>query len=379
MRAQHSSPNPAPNLQPPQGKPFPKLLAGVALVLVLSIPVWRLGQKVPSQNPGLRTPAPSKDIGGRPSVQQLQSLSGPSRRQSVPASDPTQAWLRGFRDALDRIEISRDWLQQNEALETLARRVPLSGMAAALELLSRAGSTSLEEDLKLRLIRRWAGADPRAAADYLTAAPVDRLHQEAVNDVAIAWANVNVAEATDWAQGLPEGEQRDGALLNVAYEAARADAVAALHLAMELPMGEGRDDLITHAAGQWAATTPEAALEWARQIVAPELRARVLSAIATVWSETDPVAAGALAVKELSAGKQQDDAIVGVVQRWVQREPEAAAAWVVDFPDGSLRDTALEELVKLWSDQDTAAAAAWIKQSPLSQPVKERLSALRPG
>jgi hypothetical protein len=96
------------------------------------------------------------------------------------------------------------------------------------------------------------------------------------------------------------------------------------------------------------------------------LRERVLADMAATWADSDPAKAAELAVRELSPGTRQSEAVLGIVQRWVQNQPEQAAAWVAAFPSGTLRDTALEELVKLWSDRSMQAVADWLNGGDLS-------------
>jgi hypothetical protein len=83
--------------------------------------------------------------------------------------------------------------------------------------------------------------------------------------------------------------------------------------------------------------------------------------VATIWGETDPVAAATLVLNALPPGKEQDDAVVGIVQRWAQSAPEQVSVWVAEFPEGPLREVALENVAKLWSDQNQQETALWLK------------------
>ena len=89
----------------------------------------------------------------------------------------------------------------------------------------------------------------------------------------------------------------------------------------------------------------------AGQIADATLRERVTSVIATVWSSNDPVAAAQFAVLLLAPGKPQNDAVIGIVQRWVQKDPKAAEKWVTAFPKGVLRETAVENMIQQWPDE----------------------------
>ncbi|HEY0548666.1 MAG TPA: hypothetical protein VGF13_03635, partial [Verrucomicrobiae bacterium] len=149
-------------------------------------------------------------------------------------------------------------------------------------------------------------------------------------------------------------------MLTLAYELNRDNPNAALALAAELPESQNRDEFIVQSAGSWGALAFKESVEWAGQLPEESLRHRVLGAIAAAMAESDPFAAAKLAVESLPAGREQDDAIVGIVQRWVQNSPEQAAAWVAAFPEGNLRETALEALVKLWADTDLVGTGAWV-------------------
>jgi len=145
-----------------------------------------------------------------------------------------------------------------------------------------------------------------------------------------------------------------------AYEAGRSAPLEALRLAMDLAPGDERAELISRTTREWAATAPKAAAAWATKIEECNLRERALTGIATAMSESDPKAAALLVNDALPPGRAQEDAVVGIVQRWAQQAPEQAAAWVAEFPAGPLRDAAVDNLVKLWADQDAQQTATWL-------------------
>jgi hypothetical protein len=69
-------------------------------------------------------------------------------------------------------------------------------------------------------------------------------------------------------------------------------------------------------------------------------------------------------LKDLPVGREQQDAVVGIVERWTQIDPAGAAEWVGKFSVGTLRDTAVENLVSLWTDKDPSAVQQWLKGLP---------------
>jgi hypothetical protein len=219
----------------------------------------------------------------------------------------------------------------------------------------------LPSEDELEYVRQLAESDPRAAALCAGQFPATALRVDAIEAVAIAWANQDLPSAIEWSHQLADENERQRAQICIAFEAARAEPLTALALAIPLNADPDRDELIRHAAGEWAATAPEAAAEWARRIENAPLRTRTLASIATVWAEMDPRAAATLAIEELEAGRLREDTVVGVVQRWAQREPADAAAWIVTFEEGELRAAALYNLVKLWADQNPTEAGEWLK------------------
>src|SRR5205085_990495 len=152
----------------------------------------------------------------------------------------------------------------------------------------------------------------------------------------------NVSDAIAWARDLPE-TLRAGPLLKIANEAIGTDPRQALELARELPASDGRNEVIARAASEWAVHDPEQIAMWAENIPDQQLREEVISKVAMTWGETDPTKAAELAIAQLSDAKPKNDAVIGIVQRWVQTRPNDAAAWVATFPEGELRETAARE------------------------------------
>ena len=275
------------------------------------------------------------------------------------------AFFRGLSAALNSIQAERDDQKREDQLSKLARDVPGSELSAAVEFLSEHATSEWVRDLRLRLIRRWAGDDSVAAAQWVASHVQEAGRQEAINAISVIWANKDVTAAVEWVLRLPEPEERQGGLLSAGYEVARSEPVEAIKLALTMPASELRDDFIAHSVAQWAAASPARAAEWAGNIADTTFRERLLAEIARSWAEQDPNAAATMALKSLSPGRQQDDAVMGIVQHLAQSNPDQAAAWIVQFPDGSLRETALEELIKLWADRDLDQAGKWLHSQKL--------------
>lgn len=275
--------------------------------------------------------------------------------------------IRALAGSLSSIQADPDESRQQEKLESLSSAISLNDIPEALAFLQSQPDSDTARSLHLLLVRRWAEESPRAAADWVLQSLPGPMRAEAIKGVAIMWANQNLGDVTEWVRQLPAGKERDAGIISVAYEAAREKPMEAITLAIELPEDADRDALVKHSAAQWAASDPKAATEWAQQIEAGPLRNQVISSIATSLGESDPKAAAALATESLPAGKPQDDAVVGIIQRWAQHEPENAAAWVERFPTGKLRDAGLENLISQWSDIDFGQTANWLNSVRLGE------------
>jgi hypothetical protein len=245
--------------------------------------------------------------------------------------------------------------------------------AAGLTFLSGQEPSELIEDLQASLLEEWAAKDaPAAAAAALKLD--DQNARQALETVLRTWAEERLDEAIAWVNQMQEGPEKQTARLSLALTASRTDPEAGVALASDLPISPERDEMILHAASQWAAADPAGAIAWAHEIQESSLRDQLLSTIATVLGDRDPIAAANLAIESLPPGKAQEDAVVGIVQRWAQSDPIAAAAWVRGFPEGPLRSAAVENIAKLWADKDARPAGEWLNSLP---PGESRNSAIR--
>jgi hypothetical protein len=273
----------------------------------------------------------------------------------------------GFADRLEAeltfASAESDPIRQGEKAQMIIDALSFDEIPATLAFLQRQEQTELVQNLQVQLIRKGAATDPQAAADWAQQIPASTTRSDAIAGVGIIWANQNLQDAARWASQLAEGEDREVGLKQVAYEASRSDPAFALKLISDLAPNDARDELTRHAARQWAAQAPKDALSWANELTNPTLREQIVSDIAATWGETDPRAAAELALQSLASGRAQEDALVGIAQQWVQKEPERAAAWVFEFPE-SFQPTALENVLKIWAVSDSPRATKWAENLP---------------
>ncbi|HTJ79863.1 MAG TPA: hypothetical protein VL357_12780 [Rariglobus sp.] len=236
---------------------------------------------------------------------------------------------------------------RSDKIRSFIADVPVEDLLAAMDFFRGNPFFGPSGDISSGLLRRLAKLDPETASISVENMAPGTERITALNDVAVIWSNLDITKAADWVKQWPDEKERQGGLITVAYEAARTDAIGAMSLAIDLPPSKDRDALIDHTAAQWAATSPDDAAKWAQTIPDTDLRAQVLERISTEWATQNPVAAATLAVTQLPSGRIQNDAIVGIVARWVQTDPKGATDWVTHFPEGPLRQTAMESIKKL--------------------------------
>jgi hypothetical protein len=210
------------------------------------------------------------------------------------------------------------------------------------------------------LVRRWAESDLAGAADAVSALSAEALTADLVNSVVLPWAARNWDAAVAWAQRLPQGEARQAGLVTLALEAARVDPLTALSLGLTLAPDAQRESMMVNAATQLATQEPDLAAQWAAGLPQSRLRDRMLAQVAAIWGERDPRAASMMVLEQLTPGTARNNALVGIVQRWVQVQPEAAASWAASFPEGALRTASVDNAVRLWAERDLRAAGEWL-------------------
>ena len=70
-------------------------------------------------------------------------------------------------------------------------------------------------------------------------------------------------------------------------------------------------------------------------------------------------------VAALPPGKEQDQAALAVIDRWMGTNPVAAAAWTTGFAEGPLRERAMSAVARQWGLRDWNAAAGWLETLPM--------------
>lgn len=129
-----------------------------------------------------------------------------------------------------------------------------------------------------------------------------------------------------------------------AMNAARERPVEVLRALSRLQPSPERDAGLSHALSQWADTDPDQALTWVKKMPAGELRDRLGAAATTAAAEHDPIAAADFAATEMGDGVARNIAVVAIIQRWAQADPQGARQWAEQLPESSIRTDAFREI-----------------------------------
>jgi len=318
-----------------------KLITGlvVAAVLILAGICWV--KKQPAGTGSSGNHAGAEVSGGR--KVKVSGRGAPHRKPS--RSSKAQHAATGDSSSMNNaVSNSEQVAVDDPRLSQIEAGVGITEVQAALEYLKSKGYEGKAGELAVRLLWHWARRDVEEAAKWVMTMPAGEVRHQAEKNVAIK----DTAAAINWLEQLPEEEGRDVVWRCAAYEIVRTNAALAMEIAIQLPIEKNEKKLIYHVALQWAGSDPEGAAQWTAGLPESALKERVQANIATAWGEKDPVRAAQYAVLSMKKGRAQDDAVVAIVQRWVQRDPEAAAKWVEAFPEGILAETAAENIIKLW-------------------------------
>ncbi len=210
-----------------------------------------------------------------------------------------------------------------------------------------------------------------AAARALAA----RTGPQAVVTVVVALAGNDLAATEAWARTLKE-PLHDAAFSALATEVARFDPAMAFRLARQLDEFEPRQQMMALALAQLAATDPQGAWDALQKAAIPSERVALERVVLAAVAEHDPATVAEWIAREGTPPELAQSLTSATAQRWVQQEPEAAAAWIAALPGGESRQQATEALMQVWASRDPAAARAWLDGVPAGAARDEMAVAL---
>lgn len=284
------------------------------------------------------------------------------------AHDPYAAleWARGLEPPVAGIEatmlaaIARS--NPYEAIDLAAKSKDPNGVLRSVQRIVDATLDGGAAD-----IARLADAALRAAGS----AGDDRV----VQGVTTAWAEREPRAALDWLVSQA-GLVPSALFAQTAAVIGQRNADVAVAYASRVPPLL-RDDWFASIAQGYARGNPRAAADWVASLRGDPAYPRAASAIAVNLATLDAPAAARL----LETTGLDSDSVRGaagsVAQEWARADPTAAAQWSARLPE-PVRDEALAGVMNRWLQDDFATARAWVTRSPRGQ-IRDRLLGLTMG
>jgi hypothetical protein len=320
-------------------------------------------------------------------------------------------------------------------IDNISRRDPDRAVALAAEL-----ATNRDEfNVFAMLFSRFAQENVALALERLPRVPAGGGRESALRALLDAWARSAPDAAMAWARALPDVSERNLALESVFRDLATRDpgaaitrapgALAGTHLERvlevafntlaasdpsraaqlleELPPGDVQTIAVMDVARALATRDVTRALAWANSLGIDFTRWLALSSVLSVWAQREPLAAanyvvgmpagpaldyvagqfaavmaakpqdGILWAEALASPAARDAAFVTLASAWAQRAPLDAVRWAQSLAQEPVRTNALAGAHAMWRLQDPRAAQAWLDAAPLPAGTKARILAPR--
>jgi hypothetical protein len=247
----------------------------------------------------------------------------------------------------------------DDDLDAIIAEIPPHSIRRDATRLVRLGCWG-EGTLYAHLMERWMMLQPAEVLEWLEGLRPEEKTSTMIRQVGIAGIHANSRWAVGWlVSRYQAGETTDEDWLTQLYEATRFEPGQVAELALELREGAQRDALVEHAVQEWAGREPGAADSWVSRFEESPLKQRLIAAQALGMAALDILQATTMAATRLNPGSTQDRVVIALVQRWAQKAPMAAGAWVLAFENPTLRKLALDQLLEQWKLMDPEASARW--------------------
>jgi hypothetical protein len=133
---------------------------------------------------------------------------------------------------------------------------------------------------------------------------------------------------------------------------------------------EQSSQLASRLLDKWSVSSPQEAIEWARNYmpktttVAQDL---YLKSLAPLIAENPAAYVDSLAEIAPAESHERSSAYWRLVNSWVAKDPEQAAAWVENIKDEELEGQMVDALTTKWTKTDPLSASRWIKSLPVGK------------
>jgi hypothetical protein len=204
---------------------------------------------------------------------------------------------------------------------------------AALAWTNRQWETRRSMPVIGAIMRAWGRTDPQAAIVAASAARNNAVRRRWIDQALRGWDESRYDGALAYAESLAQGPDRQWALYVVTRRRVLRDG-------------------------------PEAALAWAESLPDDDetFKLNAFRRVTGAAAEVDPELAAAFAERHLD-GPYAKGLPYRVGMHWIDRDPDAALAWLKSLPEGANRNDGIQESFRHWMIVDRPAARAWIQSA----------------
>lgn len=298
--------------------------------------------------------------------------------------------------ALGNRWIAADPETRERLLDEFATAADVPLIPALLRYAIQRGPADMRFPLQRALLRRLTLVDPQYAA-RLVAAYLSGSDRAIVRlELALAWADRDLPAAVSWLAQWEAGNARATTVRALIQQLADGDPVYAAAKIAVLPPGRFKLDLLAGFAEEWGRRNFDEVLVWAKSLTDDTERTQVLLRLGNQWQQREPNAALAYALAfpdhndllatqwathlaqrdplaatewaiTLPAGERRDRILASVMVTGAQQNPSETAALATLLPSGSVRQEALAAAIAAWMMRDTGSVAEWVRALPASR------------
>lgn len=221
------------------------------------------------------------------------------------------------------------------------------------------------------VIRGIAAQDPARATDLLTSMPRSRERGQALDGILPHLIALGAEETRNWINKIDDESLRNGALERSAVRIASTDPAMAADMLIANP-SEAADRRLDDVYQAWASQDPSAALTSMNALPAGDLRSNALRGIVSNTARENPQAVAALL--DTYSGDVNDRVIRSAAWSSFRQDPSVSADLISRYSDPGTQSRMYRRTLNVWLDRDPEAAKAWIDTNPLPDNVREDLA-----
>jgi len=221
------------------------------------------------------------------------------------------------------------------------------------------------------IIRSLAGTDPVRATQLLTGMPKSQERGEALDAMMPHLLTQDGAAVRTWITALPDDSLKDGAMMRSATTLAASDPAGTASWLAANP-GQATQRMMDDVYTVWAGKDLQGAISSISAVPDAENRSNALRGVVNNLVNTDPQAALAL------MNRFPNDVSDRMVQQFVWHsfgsDPSLAINQINRIADEGQRNDMYGRMVGSWLNKDPNAANAWLQSNPLPPAVQQQLN-----